>query len=79
MCCIVGIVIIAFVGGFVYFLLNNPDKLQSEDYQLKRMSLELSQEKGESPKLEITLPPIPKTPELDFSQFSVDQKDDDDE
>lgn len=37
-----------FAVGFVYFMLFDPDKLQSEDYQLKKMSLELirEQEKG---------------------------------
>lgn len=32
--------------GFVYILLKLPDMLQSEEYQLKKKRMELSQEKG---------------------------------
>lgn len=35
------------VIGFIYFLLRDPDKLQSEDYQLRKRSLELIEEKGD--------------------------------
>ena len=33
--------------GFLYLLFFNPDKLQSEDYQLRKQTLELIQEKGD--------------------------------
>ncbi len=33
-------------AGFAYFALCDPDKLQSEDYQLRKMALELIEEKG---------------------------------
>ena len=34
--------------GFIYFLICDPDKLQSEEYQLRKRSLELIQQKGDS-------------------------------
>lgn len=36
------------IVGFIYLLFFDRDKLQSEEYQLKKRSLELIQEKGES-------------------------------
>lgn len=35
-----------FVFGFLYFAITNPDKLRSEDYEIKKMALELIEEKG---------------------------------
>lgn len=34
------------VAGFVYFMLTDPDKLQSEEYQIKARVLEYIEEKG---------------------------------
>ena len=39
--------VITAVLGFVYLLFFDRDKLQSEEYQLKKKSLELIQEKGD--------------------------------
>ncbi|MNJ57348.1 hypothetical protein D3C77_529340 [compost metagenome] len=39
--------IAAAVFGFMYLLLTDPDKLQSEDYQLKKRTMELAQQKGQ--------------------------------
>lgn len=39
------------IVGFLFLLFIDRDKLQSEEYQLKKKSLELFQEKGESPTL----------------------------
>ena len=33
--------------GFIFLLFNDRDKLQSEDYQIRKQSLELIQEKGQ--------------------------------
>src|SRR3989344_2543678 len=35
-----------FVVGFIFFMLTNPDKLRSEEYEIKKMDLELIEEKG---------------------------------
>lgn len=40
--------VFAAIIGFFYLLLFDRDKLQSEEYQLKKKSLELIQEKGEA-------------------------------
>ncbi len=50
----VWLVILAFIPvvsaamGFLFLLVVDRDKLQSEDYQIRKQSLELIQEKGES-------------------------------
>ncbi|HLL46221.1 MAG TPA: hypothetical protein VK399_05915 [Longimicrobiaceae bacterium] len=44
---VTGILPIAIAcGGYVYFALKDPDKLQSEDYQLRKQALELIEERG---------------------------------
>jgi len=44
--------VLTAIIGFLFLLLFDRDKLQSEEYQLKKRSLELIQEKGDSkPKL----------------------------
>lgn len=45
---IVAAPVIAAIIGFLYLLFFDRDKLQSEDYQIRKQSLELIQEKGES-------------------------------
>ena len=40
--------VVAAIIGFLYLLIFDRDKLQSEDYQIRKQSLELIQEKGES-------------------------------
>jgi hypothetical protein len=39
--------VIMTVAGFIFLLVFDRDKLQSEDYQLRKQSLELIQEKGQ--------------------------------
>lgn len=59
--------VIAAVGGFIYLLIVDRDKLQSEDYQLRKRSLELIQEKGQPfPIAAISLEAItnPQIPQL---------------
>lgn len=38
--------LITAIFGFIYLLLKDPDKLQSEDYQLRKRELEIIEEKG---------------------------------
>lgn len=40
--------VIAAILGFLFLLLFDRDKLQSEDYQIRKRTLELVQEKGDS-------------------------------
>jgi hypothetical protein len=48
--------VIAAIFGFLFLLIYDRDKLQSEDYQIKKKSLELIQEKGQ--KFPISAPSI---------------------
>lgn len=43
---IASIPLLTFAVGFLYFMVLNPDKLRSEQYELKKMALELIEEKG---------------------------------
>ena len=60
------VVVCAF--GFIYFMLKSPEKLQSENYQLRQQALELIAEKGgritvASTSVEaITNPELPQLP-----------------
>ena len=38
--------VVLFVVAYVYFMLNSPDKLRSEEYELRKLALELIEEKG---------------------------------
>jgi hypothetical protein len=38
--------VVTAICGYVYFMIYDPDKLQSEEYQLKKMSLEMIEQKG---------------------------------
>ena len=40
--------VIATIIGFLYFMIMAPEKLQSEDYQIRHEALELIREKGSS-------------------------------
>jgi len=44
---IIGLPVVMASGGFCYLLVVDRDKLQSEDYQIRKLSLELVQEKGD--------------------------------
>lgn len=55
-------VIVALIG-FLFLLIFDRDKLQSEDYQLKKRSLEFAQQKGESLPHEIKNIPAIENPE----------------
>jgi hypothetical protein len=41
--------VVAAIVGFMYLLLADPDKLQSENFQLRKMELEMIEEKGSPP------------------------------
>lgn len=38
--------IVVSCTGYLYFMVKNPDKLQSEDYQLRKQALQLIEERG---------------------------------
>ena len=38
--------VVLFAIGFLYFMVKSPDKLRSEQYELRRFALELIEEKG---------------------------------
>lgn len=44
--CLIFSPIFCAVGGFLYLLIFDRDKLQSEDYQIRKQTLEMIQEKG---------------------------------
>ncbi len=61
--------------GFLFLLLFDRDKLQSEEYQLKKRSLEISGEKGEDPKIiETELVDITENPELEGSNEQLEEE-----
>jgi len=41
-----GLPIVLFAGAYIFFMLKNPDRLQSEGFQLRKQALELIEEKG---------------------------------
>jgi hypothetical protein len=43
---IAGAPVLIFGVGFLFFMTKDPDKLQSEEYQIQKMALELIEEKG---------------------------------
>lgn len=55
--------VVAAILGFCFLLLFDRDKLQSEDYQIRKMQIERIEEKGKPP-LEASiveaLPPVPE-------------------
>ena len=46
--CIGAAPIAATIGGFFYFMIVAPEKLQSEEFQLRQQSLEIIKQKGSS-------------------------------
>lgn len=56
--------VLVFAVGYVYFMLNDPDKLQSESYQLRKQALELIEEKGSRIPIEMTSVEIISNPDL---------------
>jgi hypothetical protein len=38
--------VVLFAIAFLYFMVKDPDKLRSEDYELRKMALEIIEEKG---------------------------------
>jgi hypothetical protein len=44
--CIGALPVVATVVGFLYFMIKAPEKLQSEDYQLRHETIELIKQKG---------------------------------
>jgi hypothetical protein len=45
--CLLFIVVLAAVGSYIFLMLKDPDRLQSEEYQLRRKTLELIEESGD--------------------------------
>src|SRR5262245_49871130 len=43
--------VLTAVVGFLYFMINHPEKLQSEEFQLRQQSLEIIKQKGISVEL----------------------------
>ncbi len=56
--------VIMAIFGFLFLLIFDRDKLQSEDYQLKKRSLEFAQQKGESLPQEIDNIPAIENPDF---------------
>jgi hypothetical protein len=50
--------------AYVYFMFTQPDRLQSEGYQLRKQALELIEEKGSLAIIEATTIEIISNPEL---------------
>lgn len=64
-----GMPILCACGAYIYLMLKSPDRLHSEDYQLRRQALQMIYEKGAraavlaSSVVAITNPNLPKLPE----------------
>jgi hypothetical protein len=64
-----GTPILCACGAYIYWMLRSPDRLHSEDYQLRRQALQMIYEKGgrtavlASSVVAITNPNLPKLPE----------------
>ena len=56
--------VLAAIAGFVYLLLVDRDKLQSESYQLRKQALELIEEKGDFKVVDATTIEAISSPEL---------------
>jgi hypothetical protein len=54
----------ATIIGFLYLLFRDPDKLQSESYQLRKQALELIEEKGDPRIIDATAVALVSNPEL---------------
>lgn len=59
--------IILVVGGYVYFMLKDPDRLQSEEFQLRKIGLTKSKLIGEIPNSEQL--PSQISPTIDIEQL----------
>ena len=65
---LVFIPVITAIGAFLFFMFKDPDKLQSEEYQLLKRELEIIEQKGDLKPLILTAEnldqlPTPITPE----------------
>ena len=66
-----GLPIVVACASYIYLMLRRPDDLKSEEFQLRKLALELIQEKGGKVKIEsvsineITNPDLPQLPEPD--------------
>lgn len=58
------------IFGFMFLLFFDRDKLQSEDYQLKKRSLELIEEKGDPGPILISADEVEAIPEPETNQLS---------
>lgn len=58
-----GIFVIAAIGAYVYFMLKNPQMLQSEEYQIQRQALEIIQQQGIRGTVELVS--VPSQPQIE--------------
>ena len=56
--------VIAAIFGFLFLLFFDRDKLQSEDFQIKKRTLELTQQKGDPAPVQVSLENVISNPEL---------------
>ena len=68
LCCVVGVALFPFV----FLLLTDPDRLQSEEYQLRNRTPDLIEEKGNSKAIDATVVDVISQP--DFSALPEDGK-----
>ena len=67
--------VLTAIFGFVYLLFVDRDKLQSEDYQLRKMSLELVEQKGDAEPLLLEAEEIEAIPEPKLSDLADGEED----
>ena len=56
--------VVVALFGFLFLLFFDRDKLQSEDYQLRKRTIELTQQKGDSHPIEVNPNAIIENPDL---------------
>lgn len=56
--------VVVALFGFIFLLFFDRDKLQSEDYQLKKRTIELTQQKGEPHPLEVDRSSVIENPDF---------------
>lgn len=52
------------VLSFIYLLFKSPDRLQSEEYQIRKRTMEIMQEKGHPPMLDVSSTSVSTNPEI---------------
>lgn len=57
------LVVLVSLGSYVYFMLTNPQMLQSEEYQIQRQALEIIQQQGIHGTVELVS--VPSQPQIE--------------